>query len=211
MLAAATLLRTPSERLAARHTIMLDFQSGGSWGASRLDAMTPRGSTGGSRLEATGEFLKETNSQRMEELQQIAMAASTADGVDWSIEELSGAKLVQADEKGVVVEEILCSAADNRCIAVDIPIPWPSGGCITRLPEMRAAFTEMARRAYAGVASADSMPPEYAQQQRELDNLMSESPAGEPIAFQPESLAGRHWMTHPACSIPLCVRVLQRS
>ena len=58
MLAAATLLRTPSERLAARHTIMLDFQSGGSWGASRLDAMTPRGSTGGSRLEATGEFFR---------------------------------------------------------------------------------------------------------------------------------------------------------
>jgi hypothetical protein len=147
----------------------------------------------------------------MEELQQIAMAASTADGVDWSIEELSGAKLVQADEKGVVVEEILCSAADNRCIAVDIPIPWPSGRCITRLPEMRAAFTEMARRAYAGVASADSMPPEYAQQQRELDNLMSESPAGEPIAFQPESLAGRHWMTHPACSVCACVAALMNT
>ena len=59
-----------------------------------------------------------------------------------------------------------------RSIAVDLPIPWPSGACITQLPEMRAAFTALVRRAYAAASDADALPPEYASQQQELSGLM---------------------------------------
>ena len=43
---------------------------------------------------------------------------------------------------------------------------------IRRLPEMRTAFTEISRRAYAA-ALADELPSEYQQQQTELNGLMS--------------------------------------
>lgn len=60
-----------------------------------------------------------------------------------------------------------------RALAAAVPIPWPEGMCITQLPEMRAAFTEITRRAYAAAVDADTIPPEYLQQQRELDALMT--------------------------------------
>ena len=61
----------------------------------------------------------------------------------------------------------------NLCFRVAVPIPWPRGNCITKLPEMRAAFSEISRRAYAATTDSDSLPPEYIQQQRELDALMT--------------------------------------
>ena len=86
--------------------------------------------SGGSDIELHA-FIDEMNAEHMDELRQIALVQSTADGVDWSVEQLSAAKLVQADNKGVIIQEILCSSTDQRCIAVD-------SACITRRTRARS-------------------------------------------------------------------------
>ena len=86
--------------------------------------------SGGSDIELHA-FIDEMNAEHVDELRQIALVQSTADGVDWSVEQLSAAKLVQADNKGVIIQEILCSSTDQRCIAVD-------SACITRRTRARS-------------------------------------------------------------------------
>mmetsp|Transcript_31206 Transcript_31206/g.104248 ORF Transcript_31206/g.104248 Transcript_31206/m.104248 type:complete len:359 (+) Transcript_31206:509-1585(+) len=70
--------------------------------------------------------------------------------------------------------QVLCSSSDQRCIAVDVRVPWYS-----RLPspsslqEMQSAFAAVARRAYAGGGRDNALPPEYEAQQAELQGLMA--------------------------------------
>merc|ERR1712050_232782 len=75
----------------------------------------------------------------------------------------------------MLLQEVLCSATDQRCIAVDVPIPWPPNMLIRRLQEMRVAFTEISRRAYAAALNLNGgmLSPEYQMQQNELNELMS--------------------------------------
>jgi len=70
------------------------------------------------------------------------------------------------------LEEVLCSSTDQRCIAIDLPIPWPAEMCISQLPEMRRAFNEIVIKAYAAVHSA-AIPTRYHLQQQQLNSLMS--------------------------------------
>ena len=120
------------------------------------------------------QFIGEINHERVKELWQVARFKGTADGVDWGVEELASVTATAVDDTGILLQEVLCSSADQRCIAVDVSIPWPSmpNMPIRRLPEMRTAFTEISRRAYAA-ALADELPSEYQQQQTELNGLMS--------------------------------------
>jgi len=123
--------------------------------------------------EASG-FVDELNLEHIEELRQVAHVRGSQDGVDWSVEELSSVKVDYIDEEGIHLQEILCSATDQRCIAVEVPIPWPAGLSIEKLPDMRRAFSEISRRAYAAALNdANAMPPEYMAQQMELNGLMS--------------------------------------
>lgn len=83
-------------------------------------------------MPAGDEFITEMNAEHKEELRQVARQRNTEDGVDWSVEELSAVELVAVDQDGITLKEILCSSQDQRCIAVDLPIPWPEGQCISK-------------------------------------------------------------------------------
>ena len=116
----------------------------------------------------------EINCQHMEELRQVARVKGTEDGVDWASDELASVEVTTIDETGLLLHEVLCSATDQRCIAVDVPILWPQSMVTGDLAEMRRAFTELSRRAYAvALEDAAALPPEYQAQQSELDGLMS--------------------------------------
>ena len=117
-------------------------------------------------------LIDEINHEHQEELRAVAWKKGTEDGVDWTTEELSAVELVAVDEEGIHIEEVLCSSTDQRCIAVDLPIPWPQGMQLSQLAEMRAAFNDLVRKAYSSVGIED-IPPEYQMQQQELDSLMS--------------------------------------
>jgi len=120
------------------------------------------------------EFMDEINCRRMEELRQVARVKGMADGVNWANEELMNVQITAVDGRGLVVQEVLCSASDQRCIAVDVSIPWPPNVPIQHLPEMRMAFTELSRRAYAAALDReDALPPEYQMQQMECNGLMA--------------------------------------
>ena len=119
-------------------------------------------------------FLRTLNAEHMEELRQVARVKATADGVDWRLETLQNVEAKAVSDMGMLLQILLCSAKDQRCILVDISIPWPMNMPSRRLPEMRSAFTELSRRAYAAVLDdADAMPPEYQKQQQECSGLMS--------------------------------------
>ena len=117
-------------------------------------------------------FMSEINDGHMEELRQVAHVRGTEDGVDWTSEELVSVQVIAVDDRGMLLQEMLCSAADQRCISVDVPIAWPVPMAVgpPQLPEMRQAFAEISRRAYA--ASVDAMPPEYQRQAAACAPLM---------------------------------------
>lgn len=121
------------------------------------------------------QFIGEVNFEHMEELRQVAFVKGSEDGVDWAIEELASVEVTAVDDRGMLLQEVLCSATDQRCIAVDVPIPWPPNMLIRRLQEMRVAFTEISRRAYAAALNLNGgmLSPEYQMQQNELNELMS--------------------------------------
>ena len=121
--------------------------------------------------DAISAFIGEVNSHHMEELRMVAHVRGTDDGVDWTNEELVSVSITAVDDRGMLLQEMLCSAIDQRCIAVDVPIPWPPNMPVGQLPDMRKAFAEISRHAYA--AALDELPPEYQQQQSELNPLMS--------------------------------------
>lgn len=118
-------------------------------------------------------WIAEINNEHNEELRTIALQKGTEDGVDWSDEEINDVKLVAVDERGLHLEEVLCSQRDQRCIALHLPIGWPSGTPISQLPQMRAAYAEIVRVAYQAVTRGSALPPAYGAQQQELDGLMS--------------------------------------
>ena len=120
------------------------------------------------------EFMVEVNFAHMEELRQVARVKGLEDGVDWTREYLSSVQVTSVDNRGMLLQEVICSASDQRCIAVDVVIPWPSNAPARRLPEMLSAFVELSRCAYARPALDEfATPPEYQAQQKELDELMS--------------------------------------
>ena len=120
------------------------------------------------------QFLYECNAEHMAELYQVARVKATEDGVDWRLETLQTVEAKAVSDMGMLLQMMLCSAKDQRCIAVDIDIPWPMSMPTRRLPEMRGAFTELSRRAYAATLDdADALPPEYQVQQEACNGLMS--------------------------------------
>lgn len=125
----------------------------------------------GMDADAITAFMQEVNEWHVEELRQVAHVKGIEDGVDWACEELMSVHITHVDDGGLLLHELLCSAADERCIAVDVPIPWPENMLVGQLPEMRKAFSEISRLAYA--ATLDTLPPEYQRQQEELNPLMS--------------------------------------
>ena len=135
----------------------------------------------------------ETARTEAEELRQVARVKGTEDGVDWRTEELTSVEVTGVDERGMILQEVLCSATDQRCINVIIPVAWPPSMPTLRLPEMREAFTEISRRAYAaGLDPQDVLPPEYQMQQAECSGLMSLMNAqfGKLLRFYEAGLSG---------------------
>ena len=122
------------------------------------------------------QFIHLVNNEHMEELRQVARMQGTLDGVDWSVEELTSVEVTTVDDRGMLLREVLCSANDQRCIGVDVHIPWPPNMPMhgRQLPAMRTAFTEISRRAYAATFDNDgALPPEYQMQQMACNPLMS--------------------------------------
>ena len=126
---------------------------------------------------AAEQFVAELNAEHADELRRLARQKNDADGVDWSVERMESVRLLEVDDDGLHLEEILCSAQDQRCMAVEIPIPW-SASPSSALPSSgddvsgwRKAFTEVSRKAYAAIYD-DAIPPEYEAQQAELNGMM---------------------------------------
>merc|ERR1711971_870764 len=108
-----------------------------------------------SEMERT-RWIEEFNSdEHRAELRQIAKRINDADGVDWSVEEISSVNIVGVDDEGITVEEVLCSTTDQRCIAVPLHVRWPTtSACPRTAAAMREAFAELTLRAFAD-ADAD--------------------------------------------------------
>ena len=123
-------------------------------------------------LEEAAKWMEECNLENADELKLIAKRINDADGVDWSVEELSSARIIGVDTKGITLEEILCSTTDQRCIAVPLQVRWPSTPPRTA-EEMRVAFAELSSSAFADPASEDALPQVYAAQQKQLDGMMA--------------------------------------
>ena len=121
--------------------------------------------------ELVEEFVAEMNAGHAEELRRLAFNENEKDGVDWSVERMESVRLLTVDERALLLEEVLCSSRDQRCIAVEIPIPWPAKVSLSALPDMRQAFTEISRKAYAFIHD-EAIPPEYEAQQDALNGLM---------------------------------------
>ena len=121
---------------------------------------------------AVRSFIEEHNSvQHADALKQIVKRINDDDGVDWSVDELSAVRIIGVDEQGIAVEEVLCSIADQRCIAVPLHVRWPTtSACPLTAAEMRQGFAELSLRAFADHAS-DMLPPVYEAQQRQLAEL----------------------------------------
>ena len=100
-------------------------------------------------IAAAQQWVNEINTEHHDELELIARIKGTEDGVDWRTEELDDVHLAYADEDGLHLEEVLCSSLDDRCVAIDLPVPWPSGMPLSRLPEMRQAYNDIVQKAYA--------------------------------------------------------------
>ena len=125
---------------------------------------------------AAKQFVAELNAEHADELRRLVRQKNDADGVDWSVERMESVRLLEVDDDGLHLEEILCSAQDQRCMAVEIPIPWsmpnsalPSSG--DDVSGWRKAFTEVSRKAYAAIYD-DAIPPEYEAQQAALNGMM---------------------------------------
>ena len=97
-------------------------------------------------LEEAAKWIEECNLENADELKLIAKRINDADGVDWSVEELSSARIIGVDAEGITLEEILCSTTDQRCIAVPLQVRWPSTPPRTA-EEMRVAFAELSSSA----------------------------------------------------------------
>ena len=115
-------------------------------------------------------FMREVNEAHSEELRHVAHVKGTEDGVDWATEQLESVALIAVDDRGLLLQEMLCSAVDQRCISLDVPVAWPPDMPVGTLDEMRWAFAEISRRAYA--ATVDTLSPEYQKQQAECAPLM---------------------------------------
>ena len=74
----------------------------------------------GMEANAVATFMSEVNSGRMEELRQVAHVRGTEDGVDWRSEELAEVHVTAVDDRGMLLNELICSAVDQRCIAVTV-------------------------------------------------------------------------------------------
>ena len=125
---------------------------------------------------AAERFVAELNAEHADELRRLVRQKNDADGVDWSVERMESVRLLEVDDGGLHLEEILCSAQDQRCMAVEIPIPW-SASPNPALPRSgdvsgwRKAFTEVSRKAYAAIYD-EAIPPEYTAQQAALNGMM---------------------------------------
>lgn len=107
-----------------------------------------------------------------QELQELAHLCPEGKAVDWSVEVLSEVRIDAVSEDGLVLAEVICSDADQHCIAVEVPVAWPDGlrPRIDDSRSLRTAFAALAARLHA--ANEDAMPVRYQQQQELLDNAM---------------------------------------
>lgn len=118
-------------------------------------------------------FIEEIESKYEYDLRMIATHEGQDAGVNWEKNELTDVHIKNVDEEGMVFEEGICEMAEGRCIAVDVPIPWPKGMSISKLPEMRKAFTALSRKAFFAVGGENVVGSEFESQQAELYSLMS--------------------------------------
>ena len=130
-----------------------------------------RASANSAQVADASAWIADMNEHHIEELAQVARLCPEGRLVDWSVEELHRVEIVGANEDGVVLQEVLCSAADQRCIAVDVPVQWPEGVCPRKADELQRAFETLAMRLYS--SEDDSMPFIYESQQRQLNGVMA--------------------------------------
>lgn len=66
------------------------------------------------------DIAREYNDEHAADVRQIALQ-HTAD-VDFTKQELAGAKIASIDDEGVIIEEVLCDVSSDTCVAVSMPI-----------------------------------------------------------------------------------------
>jgi hypothetical protein len=60
-------------------------------------------------------------------------------------EKVHRVQALSADERGMEIEEVLCSTIDNSCIAITVPVAWPSERAAATASEMAEAFAALAK------------------------------------------------------------------
>jgi len=124
-------------------------------------------------LSDTERFVKEIQTKRKPDLMTIARQEGTEAGVNWEVEELNDVIVTTVNSSGLYLDEIICNYEDARCISINVPIPWPKGMPISKLPEMRKAFTALSRKANFAVGGKDEFSSEYEEQQSKVDHIMT--------------------------------------
>ena len=84
----------------------------------------------------------EVNEKCASELAAVARAWSPAIEGEW--ERLAHVEIVDVNEEGFEIDEVLCSSMDDRCIALKVPVDWPRR--VTSPSDMSEAFAELARK-----------------------------------------------------------------
>ena len=65
---------------------------------------------------AAEQFVAELNAEHADELRRLVRQKNDADGVDWSVERMESVRLLEVDDDGLRLEEVLCSAHSlGRC------------------------------------------------------------------------------------------------
>jgi hypothetical protein len=59
-------------------------------------------------------------------------------------EKVHRVQALSANERGMEIEEVLCSTIDNNCIAITVPVAWPSERAAATASEMAEAFAALA-------------------------------------------------------------------
>ena len=116
----------------------------------------------------------DVNERCVEELAAVAREWSPAIEGEW--ERLASVEIVDVNDAGFEIAEVLCSAQDDRCIAIKVPVDWPRH--VSSPAEMAAAFDELAEACTPGarkdalIETAERFRPQDEELAR-LRNLLS--------------------------------------
>ena len=75
---------------------------------------------------AAEEFIAEMNADHADELRRLVRQQNDADGVDWSVEKMESVRLLEVDDDGLHLEEVLAARTPSAHTLCTHPLHTPS-------------------------------------------------------------------------------------